>query len=68
MTGTNLVFSVDIGTGFDEDGDDASMAKPSGLHKGGYVILHSRDTIRCGEVAYIHSRLVAASCTQTYVR
>ncbi len=52
MTGTNIVFSVDIGAGFDEMGDDVSMAPISGIHKGGIAFLHSRDTIRCGEVAY----------------
>ena len=46
MTGTNIGLSVDIGAGFDEDGDDISMAIQSGLHKGGIAILHSRHTIR----------------------
>ncbi len=45
MTGTNLVLSVDIGAGFDEMLDDASMAH-SGKHKGGVAPLHSRDTIK----------------------
>ncbi len=68
MTGTYLVLSVDIGAGIDEDGGDVSMALLSGTHKGGPAPLHSRDTIRCREVAYIHSRFIAASCGQTHVR
>ncbi len=56
MTGTNICFSVDISAGFDEMGDDASMDILSGPHKGEpAILLHSRDTIRSGEVAYIHS-------------
>ena len=35
--------------------------------QGGVALLHSRDTIRCEEMAYIHSRFIAASCRETYM-
>ena len=66
MIGTNQGFSVDIGTGFDDDIDAGSMAILSGLHKGGPAILHNYDMIQGGDVVLSHIRFIAVSCRLAY--